>query len=314
MNKKIDDSGKSKIILIILALLCSVLIFLSFVTDMSSGPLHFVSSYLITPVQNGLNEVGAWISDKGVYFQDSGSITAENKALKEQVDTLTAENNQLLQDREELDRLRELLELDNQYEEYDKVGARIIAKDTGNWFNVFTINKGSNDGIAVNQNVMADGGLVGIVTDVGSTWATVRSIIDDYSNVSAMVSATEDTCIIAGDLRLMDEGKINLVKLTDQKDKVTVGDKVVTSDISDRFLPGILIGYISEIGMDSNNLTKSGYITPVVDFAHLREVLVITTVKDVAEAKDNLDAQDETETGIEVETQSETSTTETTEE
>ena len=77
-----------------------------------------------------------------------------------------------------------------------------------------------------------------------------------------MVTTTEDTCIIAGDFRLIDEGKINLVKLTDSRDKVTVGDKVVTSDISSRFLPGILIGYISEISMDSNNLTKSGYITP----------------------------------------------------
>ena len=78
---------------------------------------------------------------------------------------------------------------------------------------------------------------------------------------------------------MIHEGKINLVKLTDTADKVSVGDKIVTSDVSDRFLPGILIGYISEIGMDSNNLTKSGTITPVVDFRHLHEVLVIKQLK-----------------------------------
>ena len=121
-----------------------------------------------------------------------------------------------------------------------------------------------------------------------SNYAIVRSIIDDYSNVSAMVTTTEDTCIIAGDLRLIDEGKVNLVKLTDSRDKVTVGDKVVTSDISSRFLPGILIGYISEISMDSNNLTKSGYITPAVDFRHLREVLVIKEQKAVSGAESSL--------------------------
>jgi len=159
------------------------------------------------------------------------------------------------------------------------VGARVIARDSDNWFNVFTIDKGSNDGIEVDHNVISNGGLVGIVTDVGPNYATVRSIIDDYSNVSAMITTTEDTCIIAGDLRLIDEGKINLVKLTDARDKVSVGDKVVTSDISSRFLPGILIGYISEIAMDSNNLTKSGYITPVVDFRHIREVMVIKELK-----------------------------------
>ena len=134
----------------------------------------------------------------------------------------------------------------------------------------------------------SNGGLGGIITDVGPNYAIVRSIIDDYSNVSAMVTTTEDTCIIAGDLRLIDEGKVNLVKLTDSRDKVTVGDKVVTSDISSRFLPGILIGYISEISMDSNNLTKSGYITPAVDFRHLREVLVIKEQKAVSGAESSL--------------------------
>lgn len=123
---------------------------------------------------------------------------------------------------------------------------------------------------------------------MGPNYAIVRSIIDDYSNVSAMVTTTEDTCIIAGDLRLIDEGKVNLVKLTDSRDKVTVGDKVVTSDISSRFLPGILIGYISEISMDSNNLTKSGYITPAVVSAICREVLVIKEQKAVSGAESSL--------------------------
>ena len=293
MKKKISDSGKSKYILIAITVVCCVMIFLTFTTDMHAGPLKYVAGYVITPIQKGVNAVGSWISERGVYFQDSSSLAAENKELKEQVSTLTEENNQLLQDREELDRLRSLYELDRRYEEYDTVGARVIAKDSGNWFNVFTIDKGTNDGIQKNHNVMADGGLVGIVIDVGPDWATVRSIIDDYSNVSAMVTSTNDNCIIAGDLRLIDEGKINLVKLNDPDDKVTVGDKVVTSNVSERFLPGILIGYICEIGMDSNNLTKSGAITPVVDFRHLQEVLVIKELKDVSQAQDSIETQGE---------------------
>ena len=170
--------------------------------------------------------------------------------------------------------------MDKQYDDYEKVGARIIAKESGNWFQLFTIDKGSNDGIQKDMNVISGGGLVGIVTEVGPNWATVRSIIDDNSNVSAMVSTTSDQCIIAGDLRLIDEGSLNLVKLTDADNKVHVGDKVVTSYISEKFLPGILIGYISELNNDANNLTKSGYITPVVDFRHLQEVLVILELKE----------------------------------
>lgn len=315
MKKKFNDSLKSKYILIVITVLCLILIVLTFVTDMASGPVGYVAGYVITPVQKGLNQVGDWITERGAYLQNSTDLVAENEELKEKVDTLTAENNQLLQDKEELNRLRSLYELDKQYEDYEKIGARIIAKDAGNWFNVFTIDKGSANGIQVDQNVITEGGLVGIVTETGPNWATVRSIIDDYSNVSATVTSTSDNCIIAGDLRLIDEGKIRLVKLTDTNDKVTVGDKVVTSDVSDRFLPGILIGYISEVGMDSNNLTKSGTITPVVDFRHLHEVLVIKQLKEIDAAKESLDAQSDTENSVTADTsQSETETESGTEE
>lgn len=308
MNKKSNDSKRSKVIFVILCVLCCGLIFLTMATDMSTGPLKYVAGYVITPIQKGLNEVGNWIADRGNYFQDSVTLTSENQELRERVETLTSENSELLEDQEELQRLRELLDLSEEYSDYEKIGAKITARGTSNWFNVFTIDKGTNDGVQVDCNVIADGGLVGIVTDVGPNWATVRSIIDDSSNVSAMVTKTSDTCIIAGDLRLIDEGKINLVQLTDTADLVTVGDKVVTSDVSSRYLPGILIGYISEISMDSNNLTKSGYITPVVDFLHLREVLVILDLKSTAGA-DSLENQQEPETDMIVQTEGETSQT-----
>ena len=182
-------------------------------------------------------------------------------------------------DKEELERLQELLDLKEEYSEYDSVGARVISKGSGNWFNTFTIDKGTGDGISVDCNVMSGAGLVGIVTAVGPNWSTVRAIIDDNSNVSAMISTTSDTCIIAGNLALIDEGTLSLVKLTDDNNHVHVGDKVVTSNISEKYLPGILIGYISELNNDANNLTKSGTVTPVVDFRHLQEVLVIRTLK-----------------------------------
>ena len=87
----------------------------------------------------------------------------------------------------ELNRLRQLYKLDQVYMQYNKIGARVIASDSEKWFQVFRINKGSSDGVAVDINVVADGGLVGIVTDVGANYATVRSIIDDSSRVGAMM-------------------------------------------------------------------------------------------------------------------------------
>ena len=282
MKKKTNENLRNKYLLIALSILCAVLIAVSFFESSLVSPVKEITGFFITPVQKGISGFGSWLSGLTDNFQDAASLREENASLQERVDTLTEENSQLIQDREELDRLRELNNLDQQYDEYEKVGARIIAKESGNWFNLFTIDKGSSDGIEVDMNVISGGGLVGIVTDVGSSWATVRSIIDDNSNVSAMVSTTSDQCIVAGDLRLMDEGSLNLLSLTDSENNVHVGDSVVTSYISEKFLPGILIGYIDELNNDANNLTKSGYITPVVDFRHLQEVLVILETKEYA--------------------------------
>ena len=173
-----------------------------------------------------------------------------------------------------------MYKLDQNYAEYEKVAAHVIGKDSGNWFSTFTIDKGSKDGIEVDMNVIAGNGLVGIVTQVGPTWATVRSIIDDSSNVSGMVLSTSDKCIIRGDLSLINSGRIRFEQMENNDNVVEIGEQIVTSYISDKYLQGILIGYVSEVSVDSNNLTRSGYITPVVDFKNLQEVLVITKTKD----------------------------------
>ena len=158
------------------------------------------------------------------------------------------------------------------------MGARVIATDSGNWFHVFRIDKGLNDGIAVDMNVVAEGGLVGIVTDVGANYATVRSIIDDSSRVSAMAIQSGDSCIVAGDLTLFKEGRLRITNALKESD-LKNGDKIITSNISSVFLPGILIGYASEISNDTNNVTKSGYLIPAAQFDSLQEVLVITELK-----------------------------------
>ncbi|MDD2958296.1 MAG: rod shape-determining protein MreC [Lachnospiraceae bacterium] len=290
MKRKMNDKSRNKAILTVLTIFCVLLIALSFLNENITSPFRQIAGTLITPVQKGVNHLGGWLSGLTENFSDAASLREENQALQEKVDTLTAENSQLVLDKEELTRLRELVQLSEEYSDYETVGARVIAKDSGNWFDLFTIDKGSDDGIQKDCNVIAGGGLVGIVTETGPNWATVRAIIDDNSNVSAMVSTTSDTCIIAGSLKLIDDGTLNLVKLTDENNKVHVGDKIVTSNISEKFLPGILVGYISELNNDANNLTKSGQITPVVDFKHLQEVLVIKELKNyVASPKDSED-------------------------
>ncbi|NLL79979.1 MAG: rod shape-determining protein MreC [Clostridiales bacterium] len=273
----------SSYLVLILSFLCIGMTVLTFSTDLFSGPLGTIAGYVIVPFQNGITEVGSFLSDRSDELAQLRDVQRENEALRQQVDELTIENTLLQQDKYELNNLRELYKLDAQYEQYEKVGARIIAWDGGNWFNSFTIDKGTEDGIQVDMNVMAGSGLVGRVTDVGPNWAKVMSIIDDNSNVSGSMLSTSDKLIVSGDLELMSEGVIRFKNLIDSDDKVVEGDKIVTSSVSDKYLPGILIGYISSIGRDSNNLTKSGTMTPAVDFAHLEEVLVILELKQQVE-------------------------------
>ena len=269
----------SKYLLLILTILCTVLMLITFGTDVFNRPLNTVTGRVIIPFQQGISKLGEWLSNRSEELVQIRDLLDENERLRKEIAALTEENTLLQQDKYELNQLRELVELDEQYGSYNKVGARIISRDSGNWYSSFVIDKGMADGLTVDMNVIAGGGLVGRITSVGPNWARITAIISDNSNVSAMTLATEDNMIVSGDLQLMAENCISFSQLVDSRNVVAVGDKVVTSNISDKFLPNILIGYINSIETDANNLTKSGLLTPAVDFEHLGEVLVITDRK-----------------------------------
>ena len=280
MKRKSKSVLPAKYLLLILTGVCIVTILLSFTLNISGGPLNTAAGYVFIPMQKGINEVGTWISEKAESLKKLSDVLAENEILKQQVDELTAKLNTTELEQYELENLRELYELDQKYPGYEKVAANVIGKDSGNWFYTFTIDKGTDDGIEINMNVMAGSGLVGIVTDVGPNYAKVTSIINDTSKVSGMVVTTSDNLIVSGNLQKMNEEMVIVFNnLNDRDDKVAVGDPVVTSYVSYDYQQGILIGYISSIEMDSNNLTKSGTITPAVDFEHIEEVLVILNKK-----------------------------------
>ena len=277
------ESKHSKYILTGLTVLCVLLICITSLKDGVMDPLRTGVGYFLIPIQSGVNAVGTGIYNEMKNYGTLKDALAQNQELKDQIAQLTEDNNRLQAEQFELDRLRQLYELDQEYGQYNKVGARVIARDSEKWFQVFRINKGSADGVAVDMNVVADGGLVGIVTDVGANYATVRSIIDDSNRVGAMKLDSSYTCIVAGDLTLYEEGRL---KLTDfSKDaQIRDGDQIVTSNISSKFLPGILIGYASDVTIDPDHLTQSGYLIPIADFDNLQEVLIITDIKDTGEA------------------------------
>ncbi len=281
IRRKSKFTIPTRYLLLILTGLCVAFLFISFTLNLSGGPLNTVAGYVFVPMQRGINRVGSWFSGKADNFRSMEELLQENKELQAQVDQLTTDLNTIKLEQHELENLRELWALDQKYPSYEKVGARVISRESGNWFSSFLIDKGSKDGIEKDMNVIAGSGLVGIVTDVGKNYAKVRAVIDDASNVSGATLSNSDYCIVKGDLQTMNESQvIGFSGLKLGENTLENGEQIVTSNISDKYLPGILIGYVQTFEQDANNLTWSGTITPAVDFEHLEEVLIILEKKE----------------------------------
>ena len=282
-NKKKMRDIPSRHILYAVVVLCAVLIGATWILG-NTNPVTNAVARAVIPMQTGLNELGSSLADHIERVRTLWGAQEENALLKEENAVLRSENSRLLEQSYELERLRDLLGLVDEYSQYRMTAARVIQKDSGNWYHSFLIDKGTADGLQVGCNVLAggaEGGLVGIVTSVGENYARVRAIIDDASRVGGMLLTDENgtSCVIAGDLELMTEEECLRLSYIDKDVEVEDGMRILTSNLSSDYLPGILIGYARDVQVDSSNLQQSGYLTPAVRFDSLREVVVILDLK-----------------------------------
>ncbi|MCF8020357.1 MAG: rod shape-determining protein MreC [Vallitaleaceae bacterium] len=250
------------------------LMILTWETRTEITPIEKSVAYVVIPVQKGVTYFGDWLVGSVNFIKNINELEQLNIALNEEVNQLTYENKILDQSKSELERLRTLYELDQRYADYPKTGSRVISKDPGNWYHVFTIDKGESAGFKPDMVVMSGAGLLGKIIEVGPNYSKVRSIIDDKSSVSAFIVRTEDLCIVKGDLTLYNDGLLR-VEYIGEDVNLIIGDEVTTSHLGEVYPPGILIGHIVEIENNPNRLTQVAYLKPVVDFKHMDEVLVI---------------------------------------
>lgn len=269
-NRPITPSN----VVVLVSIIFFFMIILTWETRDEISPMEKSISHVIVPIQKGVTYFGDWLTGQVDFVQNIGELEAMNIELQEQVELLTYENQILEQSKLELMRLRALQELGSRYADYPKTGARVIGKDPGNWYSVFTIDKGTDDGIAVDMVVLAGAGLVGKIIEVGPGYAKIRSIIDDNSSVSAIVARTNDLCTVRGDLTLFNEGYLSVDYISDDINLV-LNDEITTSHLGTVYPPGILIGEVIKIEDNPSNLTQSAYIKPYVNFKDLQEVLVI---------------------------------------
>ncbi len=237
-----------------------------------SGPENVFGS-MFTPVQRFLYSGGQFVENTIRPVFAFRRIDRENKKLSEENEQLTKQLVELQLAQNELEELRNLSKALNYVQEEDRfhhVSASVTGKDTGNWFNIFTIDVGTRDGIKKDSPVVNGNGLVGRVYEVGENWAKVITIIDNKSSVSfEILRQNEYIGVIRGSVKASLTGY-----LIDPQAEVVVGDKLITSGLS-IYPKGIVIGEIKEVSKKEDELLKTITVEPAVNFKKIDKVMVL---------------------------------------
>lgn len=225
------------------------------------------------PLQSGVDKVGQTIGQTVVKLAGGADLEEQLQTLKTQNDTLSLENMQLRENKAEVERLRTLLAYKQaQDAQYVLEAARVIARSPNNWYKTLTIDKGAENGIAINMPVISPDGLVGKVVSVSSKSSQIWLITDREMAVGAILQETRETRgIVEG---LGNNGTLRMINIP-YYSLVNAGDRVVSSGLSETYPPGIPIGLIQDIEKEANGLVLSATVEPSVDFNQLEEVLVI---------------------------------------
>jgi len=238
------------------------------------GILDNIVNFTVNPIANAFNGIGRSV---GGFFQHFGDV----KKLAQEVDSLKYKNSMLEQKinsmsslENENDRFRKLLELKEKYPQFGTTAATVMAKDGGNYCRFITIDKGSESGIIVNQPVIANDGLVGIVFEVGRGWSKIQTILDPSTSAGCRITRTGDISVTEGDVSLVNSGCLKMLYVSKQF-TISDGDIIETSGLGEIYPRGIPIGRVKEVKTSENDNTQYAVITPSVDFSNIFEVLVI---------------------------------------
>lgn len=260
----------AKILIGAAVVLIGLMIYAASVGGFSSFPAT-VTGVIITPIQNLWSDITEGISG---FFDD---LTADSN----QIDRLQQEIDQLRQQQVDYEKLKQenqfykdYLEIKENNPDFRFAAGEVIASDPFDAYHNFTINAGSLDEVQPGDPVITSQGLVGMVYEVGPTWAKVRTILDPSLQVSAKINRTSENCVTSGSVSLAQEGKLR-VELLPRRCDAQEGDLLVTSGISELYPAGLLIGSVSDIAPSSDGISSQATVTPFADFSSLSSVLVI---------------------------------------
>lgn len=262
-------------IFIAIVLALSILLTVSYVHKGNSSTIGRFINGGLAKVQEPLSNAGNGIAKGFSGLFSFRTLARENEKLKDQVAELEKEIIQLQFSRLELQELRELsgaLNYVNVETVYSHVSADVISLDGSNWFNIFTINKGTLQGVKKDAIVVNGDGLVGRILEAGDDWAKVIGVIDESSNVSFKIFRDQGLNYLG----ILDgDGKGGLKGyMLDPDAAIIEGDLLITSGIG-LYPAGITVGKISQVSEDTDTLLKTIKIQPSVNFKDIEKVVVI---------------------------------------
>ena len=226
--------------------------------------------------------IDATFSSIAGVFKEGFSYFGNTKKLNEKVEKLEeelekekiakVEQNVLLAENNDL---KQMLEIKEKYNHFEKVYANIVVRSYDNWNETFIINKGEKDGIKEKQTVVAKEGLVGYISYVGENTSTVTTILDPSSAVSVQVSNINKLALAKGDYSLKSNGKLKLVNIPIDTE-LSSGETVYSSGIGMLYKKGIPVGKITEVIHKKNDIDRYAIVDVLVDISSLELVAVIT--------------------------------------
>lgn len=261
--------NKLLISVIIIAILLIVLMVFTSHGRTRPSAVEGVIGRITTPVQRVLYSAGEFFKNTFRNLYELRNLKNENEQLRTELEKLKEQNRQLIQMALENSRLRSLLDFKEANAQFSYIGANVTGRDPGNWYDVFTIDKGSKDGIEVNDAVIVGSGfLVGKIIEVGPSYSKIMAIIDERSSVSIVVNRTRDMGIVSG------SSEADVIAIMELEADIVKGDDIVTSEYST--LPkNLYIGKVKSVEKEERKLQKVVVIEPAVDFKRLEEVFVI---------------------------------------
>ncbi len=266
-------SRKVKIVLAVAVILAVALAALSNLTQLSI-PEMFVKGVL-TPIRAGAAALTDQAEQMYSYLFHYETMAAENEALKEQISKL--EENARRADAliRENERLRALLELKDTREDFEIVDAYVIGKSSLDWTNTITIDRGSNVGIEVGMcAITANSQVVGLVTEVGTNYAVIKTILDSSLEISGIISSSGYTGMVSGAFSSGNEGMLQMNYLASSA-ILRNNDQVVTAG-STVYPRDLILGHVVDADFDETGVAKYAILEPATDFANLEQVFIIT--------------------------------------